>query len=154
MATIKDLKDITITSGDVESWSEYNVESSILNTIDWGNISINPVYHTGSDGYTYTTTSTGTGNPWITADTIDGYNTLSVRGNADFDSDITVKGRSLTEFMDSVEQRLNILRPNPELEQEWDQLRELGEQYRALEKQLAEKSQMWKTLKRQSPLDK
>jgi hypothetical protein len=101
-----------------------------------------------SNGYTYTTTGTGTGNPWITTDTIDGYNTLSVKGNADFDSDITVKGRSLTEFMESVEQRLNILRPNPVLEAEWDQLRALGEQYRELEKQLTEKSQMWATLKK------
>jgi hypothetical protein len=102
----------------------------------------------GSNGYTYTTTGTGASNPWLTTNTIDGYNTLSVKGNADFDSDITVKGRSLTEFMESVEQRLNILRPNPALEAEWDQLRELGEQYRELERQLTEKSQMWNTLKK------
>jgi hypothetical protein len=102
----------------------------------------------GSNGYTLNTTGTGIGNPWITTDTIDGYNTLSVKGNADFDSDITVKGRSLTEFMESVEQRLNILRPNSDLEAEWDQLRALGEQYRELEKQLSEKSQMWATLKK------
>jgi hypothetical protein len=139
MATVKDLTDITLTSSSVDSWSEYNM--SDLNATWLSGAS-------GSNGYTYTTTGTGTGNPWITTDTIDGYNTLSVKGNADFDSDITVKGRSLTEFMDSVEQRLNILRPNSDLEQEWDQLRELGEQYRALEKQLAEKSQMWKTLKK------
>jgi hypothetical protein len=50
--------------------------------------------------------------------------------------------------MESVEQRLNILRPNPELEQEWDQLRALGEQYRELEQQLKEKSRMWDTLKK------
>jgi hypothetical protein len=71
-----------------------------------------------------------------------------VQGDAEFDGDITVKGRSLYEFMESVEQRLNILRPNPELEQEWDQLRALGEQYRELEQQLKEKSRMWDTLKK------
>jgi hypothetical protein len=76
------------------------------------------------------------------------HNTLMVKGNAEFDGEVTVQGRGLTEFMESVEQRLNILRPNPELEKEWDQLRELGEQYRELERQLTEKSQMWKTLKR------
>jgi hypothetical protein len=139
MATIKDLTDITLTSGSVDSWSEYNI--SDLNAT-W---LTGPI---GSNGYTYTTTSTGASNPWITTDTIDGYNTLSVKGNADFDSDITVKGRSLTEFMESVEQRLNILRPNPALEAEWDQLRELGEQYRELEQQLTEKSQMWALLKK------
>jgi hypothetical protein len=139
MATIKDLTDITLTSGSVDSWSEYNI--SDLNATWLSGAS-------GSNGYTYTTTGTGAGSPWITTDTIDGYNTLSVKGNADFDSDITVKGRSLTEFMESVEQRLNILRPNTELEKEWDQLRELGEQYRELERQLTEKSQMWTTLKK------
>jgi hypothetical protein len=71
-----------------------------------------------------------------------------VKGKAEFDGEVTVQGRGLTEFMESVEQRLNILRPNPELEKEWDQLRELGKQYRELERQLTEKSQMWKTLKR------
>jgi len=137
MATVKDLNDITLAPGSVDSWSEYNISD------------LNTTWLTGASGSnSYTLNTTGTGNPWITTDTIDGYNTLSVKGNADFDSDITVKGRSLTEFMESVEQRLNILRPNPALEAEWDQLRELGEQYRELERQLAEKSQMWNTLKK------
>ena len=139
MATVKDLTDITLTSSSVDSWSEYNMSDLNATWLSGAN---------GSNGYTYTTTGTGASNPWLTTNTIDGYNTLSVKGNADFDSDITVKGRSLTEFMESVEQRLNILRPNPALEAEWDQLRELGEQYRELERQLTEKSQMWNTLKK------
>ena len=141
MATVKDLKDITITSGGVDSWSEYNM--SDLNTA-WLSVG------SGGSGYTYTTTGTGAGvvaSPWIATGT-NASNTLSVQGDAEFDGDITVKGRSLSEFMESVEQRLNILRPNPDLEAEWDQLRALGEQYRELEQQLAEKSQMWATLKK------
>ena len=144
MATVKDLKDlkdITITSSDVGSWSEYNI--SDLNTA-WLSGGC------GGSGYTYTTTGTGAGvvaSPWIATGT-NASNTLSVQGDAEFDGDITVKGRSLANFMDDVEQRLNILRPNPDLEAEWDQLRELGEQYRKLEKQLTEKSQMWATLKK------
>jgi hypothetical protein len=101
-------------------------------------------------GYTYTTTGTGAGvvtSPWIATGT-NASNTLSVKGDAEFDGDITVKGRSLAEFMESVEHRLNILRPNPDLEAEWDQLRALGEQYRELEQQLKEKSRMWDTLKK------
>jgi hypothetical protein len=136
MATVKDLKDLAITSGSVDSWSEYNM--SDLNATWLSGAS-------GSNGYTYTTTGTGAGSPWINTNIS---NTLSVQGDAEFDGDITVKGRSLSEFMDSVEQRLNILRPNPAMEAEWDQLRELGEQYRELEKQLTEKAQMWATLKK------
>jgi len=132
MATIKDIKDLAITSGSVDSWSEYNM--SDLNATWLSGAS-------GSNAYTYTGTSTNYA--WNTTSI---ENTLQVKGDSEFDGDITVKGRSLTEFMDSVEQRLNILRPNPALESEWDQLRALGKQYRELEQQLTEKSQMWNTL--------
>ena len=142
MATVKGLTDITLASSDVDSWSEYNVDSSMLNPNNWGNITFGPV---GAGGYTYTTTSTGASDPWLNTNIS---NTLSVQGDAEFDGEVTVKGRSLSEFMESVEQRLNILRPNPALEAEWDQLRKLGEQYRELERQLTEKSQMWATLKK------
>jgi hypothetical protein len=138
MATVKDLKDLAITPGSVDSWSEYNV--SDLNATWLSGAS-------GSNGYTLTTTGTGAGNPWIGANTSIN-STLSVQGDAEFDGDITVKGRSLYEFMESVEQQLNILRPNPAMEAEWDQLRALGEQYRELEQQLKEKSRMWDTLKK------
>lgn len=98
---------------------------------------------TGTGGYTYNNLgSTGLGIVGTS------HNTLMVKGKAEFDGEVTVQGRGLTEFMESVEQRLNILRPNPEMEKEWDQLRELGKQYRDLERQLTEKSEMWKTLKR------
>ena len=138
MATVKDLTDCTLTSGDVDSWSEYNMAD--LNATWLSGAS-------GSNGYTYTTTGTGASNPWIATGT-NASNTLSVHGDAEFDGDITVKGRSLSEFMESVEQRLNILRPNPDLEAEWDQLRALGEQYRKLEQQLTEKEKMWQILKK------
>lgn len=124
-----------------------DISSSILNdTITINMNSIDTTWLTGASGsnaYTYTTTGTNT--LWNTTSI---ENTLQVKGDSEFDGDITVKGRSLTEFMDSVEQRLNILRPNPALESEWDQLRELGEQYRELERQLLEKEKMWQTLKR------
>lgn len=66
-------------------------------------------------------------------------------------ADIEVNGESLMTMIRRIEERLNILTPNPKLEAEWDQLRELGEQYRALEKKLSEQSQMWETLKKMPP---
>lgn len=68
-------------------------------------------------------------------------------------ADIKINGESLMEMIRGIEERLNIMRPNPELEAEWDQLRELGEQYRAMEKKLQEQSKMWDTLKRMPPPD-
>jgi len=98
---------------------------------------------TGS--YTYATNTTA--QPWSIS--TNGTNsTLSVQGDADFGGDVRVQGRSLAEFMQQVEQRLNILQPNPKLEAEWDELRELGEQYRRLEQELEEKAVMWNRLKK------
>lgn len=67
------------------------------------------------------------------------------------DADIRVNGESLMATLRGIEERLNILRPNTELEAEWDELRELGEQYRKLEAQFAEKSKVWSTLKKMPP---
>ena len=62
-------------------------------------------------------------------------------------ADITLNGESLMATLRALEQRLNILRPNTELEAEWDQLKELGDQYRQLEAELKEKQKMWNMLK-------
>jgi hypothetical protein len=62
-------------------------------------------------------------------------------------ADIHINGESLMKTLQGLEQRLNILRPNTELEAEWDQLRELGDQYRQLETELMEKQKMWNKLK-------
>jgi hypothetical protein len=63
-------------------------------------------------------------------------------------ADIVVNGESMMQTLRNIQDRLNMLRPNPELEAEWDQLRELGEQYRKLESEFKEKSKMWETLKK------
>jgi len=73
---------------------------------------------------------------------------LELRGD---NADIKINGRSLMESIDALEQRLHILVPNPELEKEWDELRELGERYRELEKQCKEKGNMWSKLKTMPP---
>ena len=62
-------------------------------------------------------------------------------------ADLTINGKSLKDWMEKVEERLNILTPNPELEKEWDDLRRLGERYRKLEKKCKEKAEVWKKLK-------
>jgi hypothetical protein len=64
------------------------------------------------------------------------------------DADININGKSMNKWMEQVEQRLNILSPNPELEKEWDELRRLGERYKKLEKKCQEKAKMWDALKK------
>ena len=62
-------------------------------------------------------------------------------------ADIDINGKSLKDWMEKVEERLNILTPNHELEKEWDELRRLGERYRKLEKKCKEKAEVWNKLK-------
>ena len=70
--------------------------------------------------------------------------TLELQGEG---ADIRINGVSLTDVLKNIEQRLNILRPNTELEAKWDQLQELGNRYRQLEAELKEKSCVWGKLK-------
>ena len=63
-------------------------------------------------------------------------------------ADIVMNGVSLNDTLKLIQDRLCMLRPNRELEAEWDQLRDLGKQYRELEKQLMEKQRAWDILKK------
>jgi len=94
-----------------------------------GNYTINPSY-TNS-------TVTSAGVVKITTDGI----------QMDKGTDIKIGDSSLSEVLAKLEERLNILHHNHELEDKWDELRTLGNQYRELEKELIEKEKMWKILK-------
>jgi hypothetical protein len=66
-------------------------------------------------------------------------------------ADIEVNGESLMTMLRNIEQRLNILRPNESLESEWEDLRALGNQYRALEQHILAKQATWDKLKAMPP---
>ena len=63
-------------------------------------------------------------------------------------ADIKINGISLNETLKTIQERLNILVPNSKFENEWAELKKLGEQYRKLEAELEEKSRMWTALKK------
>ena len=105
----------------------------------------------GGTGYTYTTNTTS---PWINTGVSDNTmivgqsGTVQIRGE---DADIKINDKSMKAWMEQVEERLNILTPNPELEKDWDDLRRLGNRYRTLERKCKEKAQMWAALKKVQP---
>ena len=68
---------------------------------------------------------------------------ISVKGK---DADIDINGKSMKAWMEKVEERLNLLCVNPELESDWEELREIGNQYRALEQRIKSKMTTWKKL--------
>ena len=105
-----------------------------------------------SGGYTIGATGTSPNTVWTggsyrisdPAAVITASGKMALNGNG---ADIDINGKSLKDWMEKVEERLNILTPNPELEQEWDELRRLGERYRKLEKKCKEKAEVWNKLK-------
>ena len=111
----------------------------------FGNVTIS-----AGAGLNYTspyTFSSATPN-WSIRDDNNVSSTIDLKGE---NADIKINGISLVDTLKTIQDRLNILRPNPELETEWDQLRELGAQYRALEIKLQEQSDMWAKLKAMPP---
>ena len=124
----------------------------------------------GSSGYTYANTivggavpnisissGTATSYPYVTTTGIN-YPTWGNPASAKIklegpEADIEINGESFGGMLKDIRDRLNLLQPNPEMEKEWDQLRELGEQYRALEAKLREQGEMWARLKAMPPPD-
>ena len=130
------------------------------NTIDLSNMSSGVVYSVdtsahmntviGGYSYSYPDTVTISDSAWSMgpAVTTNLGGQLSLNGD---NADIVINGVSLMSKIEAIAERLNILDVNQELEEEWDQLRELGERYRQLEQELQDKAAMWKTLKTKTP---
>ena len=74
---------------------------------------------------------------------------IHVQGGATFEGNITWQGRDMREWFEAVENRLGMLRPNPKMEADWDELKELGDQYRALEQKLTEQQRVFDILKQE-----
>lgn len=74
--------------------------------------------------------------------------TIHVKGDAEFEGNITWQGHDMREWFDRVEARLAILRPNPDLEQEWSELAQLRQRYVELERNIIAKQQVFDILKK------
>jgi hypothetical protein len=120
----------------------------------------------GGSGATLTTTSGGslmwgnpnhtvTATPYTISNATTGWATynnqpsiMKVDCDAVFNGDIKIRGVSLDERLNVIEERLGILRPNNDLEGRWEKLKALGEEYRRLEKEILEGEDIWATLKK------
>lgn len=128
--------------------STYGVDLSLptVNTTGFGSLYSTTIPNggysisTGAGSYNWTTgTSINQVNPTVNIDK-DG---LTMKEGAD----IVVGGKSLTKAIEQIEERLGILHPNPELEDRWNQLKELRRQYIEMEQDLLEKEKIMKILK-------
>lgn len=121
-------------------------DSSILGT---GTISIhNPgSVTTGITNQIYTTTNTGPLWDNISINATNTPRSLEVVGDANFEGDLKIKGKSLSKTLEEIEKRLAILHPNKELEEKWERLKSLGDMYRELEQEIIEKEKVYQILK-------
>ena len=139
----------------------YSLNDNTMNNTYIGD-PLSPTYTVGTSGTPgQVVTTTGTGNLYwgnlngtttsfgtISADPSLKGNSLSVKGNADFDGEVTIKGKSLTGMIEKIEERLAILHPNEKLEDKWDELKELGKRYKELEAEIIEKERVWAILQK------
>ena len=147
---VSDLED-TLTMSSVSAPSTgYGTDTITLGStlIANGGVSLSSPYtFTGALGAgisntTYTSSGAGTNFPWFSQNPTGGR--INLEGE---EADIEVNGWSLVSAIKRIEQRLNLLQPNPELETEWAELSELGDQYRKLEQHILEKQATWDRLK-------
>ena len=154
-----DSKDISFSNlEDTISSQDYDFQTVDLSTIDLSSsitmaspvftISSAPTITIGSSGANISnnmwTTNTTTGWNGTSAADLTQSGMLSLKGK---NADIDINGKSLMKTLEALEERLNIMVPNPELEKEWDDLKKLGNRYRKLEAKCKEKAKMWNKLK-------
>lgn len=76
-------------------------------------------------------------------------NSVSVKGNLNVtDGHINLDGKSLSERLAKIEERIGVLIGNPHLEEDYEKLKKLGNRYRRLEKKLLSQNKTWDILKR------
>ena len=120
----------------------YGAGGSDTITINSGGYSLGTSF--GSGG-TYAISGAGTGYTFNTYDTSVKIDTNGIDMKSG--TDIVIGGKSLSKSIEDIEARLGILRPNPELEDRWETLKDLRRQYMEMERDILEKEKIMKILK-------
>ena len=126
-----------------------NIDGNINGTT-YSNISLtgNPyTLDAGSNTYGHVWT-TGTSSPYSINASPYQSGKVHITGE---NADLVIGEKSMRDWMERVEERLNILTPNTKLEAEWEELKSLGEQYRKLEQHIKDKQATWDRLKAMPP---
>jgi hypothetical protein len=133
--------------------SSMGTDTITLNNTLWSGNSITSPYtlttsNTSSPTFRYTNNTSNA--VWTTTGTVASSNTVHIDADGltmKAGSDIKIGGKSLTQAIEKIEERLGILHPNSALEERWEKLKELRQQYMELEKDLLEKEKLMKILK-------
>jgi hypothetical protein len=124
------------------------IHSPVYTTNNTGSISVSGAGSAGQFMYSNGTTTTWADDTITIANINPGSGTLQVNGDANFEGEIKLKGKSLNDTLSKIEERLAILHPNEKLEEKWVKLKELRKQYMELETDILEKEKIMEILKR------
>lgn len=122
-------------------------QSSLINSdIFYNTLDLNTVEMT--TGYTYNPNLYHSTSPVVSINT----QKPTVHINSDGiklepSADIQLGSKSLKTLLEKIESRLAILEPNTSLENDWKELKKLGDQYRTLEKEIQDKLKTYDILK-------
>lgn len=103
------------------------------------------VTDTGIDTFSYSGGSNGLS--WQDFASDMDTNGLRVRGEAQFDGNVTIGGVDICATLAEINTRLNILKVDAKLESRWNALAQLGQQYRKLEAECLEAEEMVRILR-------
>ena len=139
-----------LTSADIPALTTANLTALTTSNISsyHGLLGLSPVAPSNSTSNTALAGSyaVGVGTPYTKSWQITNTGSTVIDLNGP-NADIKINGVSLIEKIDAIAERLTLLVPNPKIESEWDQLKALGDEYRALEAKLIEQGKMWDKLK-------
>jgi len=133
---------VGIIAKELESVDISTMDTITIDMSNWSGLSINsmngpvslPAYtFTGAQGSSGSifTTSGSNGSSWSTAPSP---SALQVTGDAEFAGDIKWKGRSLGTMIETIEERLSILQPDPAKLEKFEALKKAYEHYKIMEK--------------------
>lgn len=131
----------TITVGDID----LGIKNSYDYVYDSTSIAAGP----GS----YTLSAASNGISWGDITTDMKVDSVNVKETATFEGDVIIKGKNLADTLEEINKRLNILTVDPDLERRWDELKRLGDQYRALEANILSKERLVDNLMKDYNID-
>jgi hypothetical protein len=116
--------------GEIGSSDTITLDSSMWNTSAY---TISTAGATGSTGQYLYSGMNGTNWGSLTASTSSNPSSLSVKGNADFEGDVKIKGVSLAKTLEDINSRLAILVPDPAKLEHFEALKKAYNHYKMLE---------------------
>ena len=152
----------TITWEGLQTMQIPSLTTSQITSIDLSQLTQNTVLGGlgGSGGIVYTNTIGGGGgggtansaigsgqHTWTTTGTTTGYNWPNQGEMQVHAADIEINGKSVMKSLERIEEQLGLLDCDAKLEEDWKELRDLGNKYRRVQKRIQDKLKTFNKLK-------